>query len=174
MRSTNQNLRLPFNRWCGPGVELVVVVAHDVKFGSLVMVGLGGVQTDLLGDHSFRSLPLTDLDAAGMWRELRAAPLLTGYRGTPGMDTDALEQLLLRVAQLAEDFPEMSELDLNPVVAVQSGVAALDVKLRLEPAAEELDGQTRGLPTRRSHPADEGSTVGETPSAGGTGVRVRD
>ena len=86
-------------------VELVVGVAHDSKFGSLVMVGLGGVQTDLLGDRTFRSLPVTDLDAAGMWRELRAAPLLTGYRGTPGMDTDALEQLLLRVAQLAEDFP---------------------------------------------------------------------
>ena len=155
-------------------VELVVGVAHDSKFGSLVMVGLGGVHTDLLGDRTFRSLPVTDLDAAGMWRELRAAPLLTGYRGTPGMDTDALEQLLLRVAQLAEDFPEMSELDLNPVVAVQSGVAALDVKLRLEPAGEELDGQTRGMPTRRSQTADEESIVDETRSAGGTGLRVRD
>jgi hypothetical protein len=85
-----------------------------------------------------------------MWRELRAAPLLTGYRGAPGLDTAALEQLMLRVAQLAEDFPEVSELDLNPVVAVQSGVAALDVKLRLVPVAQELDGQTRGLATRRS------------------------
>jgi len=70
------------------GVELVVGVAHDPLFGSLVMVGLGGVHTDLLGDRSFRSLPLTDRDAAAMWRELRAAPLLTGYRGTPAMDTE--------------------------------------------------------------------------------------
>ena len=104
------------------GVELVVGVAHDSLFGSLVMIGLGGVHTDLLGDRTFRSLPLTDRDAAAMWRELRAAPLLTGYRGTPAMDTDALEQLLLRVARLAEDFPEVSEFDLNPVVALPPGL----------------------------------------------------
>jgi acyl-CoA synthetase (NDP forming)/GNAT superfamily N-acetyltransferase len=133
------------------GVELVVGVAHDALFGSLVMVGLGGVHTDLLGDRSFRSLPLTDRDAAAMWRELRAAPLLTGYRGTPAMDTDALEQLLLRVAQLAEDFPEVSELDLNPVVAVPDGVTALDVKLKLRPAEDEPDPYLRSLAIRRAH-----------------------
>jgi acyl-CoA synthetase (NDP forming)/GNAT superfamily N-acetyltransferase len=130
------------------GVELVVGVAHDSLFGSLIMVGLGGVHTDLLGDRSLRALPLTDRDAAAMWRELRAAPLLAGYRGTPSMDTDALEQLLLRVAQLAEDFPELSELDLNPVVAVPSGVTALDVKLRLQPAADEPDAYLRSLAIR--------------------------
>jgi acyl-CoA synthetase (NDP forming) len=130
------------------GVELVVGVAHDFLFGSLVMVGLGGVQTDLLGDRSFRALPLTDRDAAAMWRELHAAPLLTGYRGTPAMDTDALEQLLLRVAQLAEDFAEVSELDLNPVVGVPSGVRALDVKLKLRPAEDEPDAYLRSLALR--------------------------
>jgi len=133
------------------GVELVVGVAHDALFGSLVMVGLGGVHTDLLGDRSFRSLPMTDRDAATMWRELRAAPLLTGYRGTPAMDTDALEQLLLRVAELAEDFPEVSELDLNPVVAVPDGVTALDVKLKLRPAEDEPDPYLRSLAIRRAH-----------------------
>ena len=133
------------------GVELVVGVAHDALFGSLVMVGLGGVHTDLLGDRSFRALPLTDRDAAAMWQELRAAPLLTGYRGTPAMDTDALEQVLLRVAQLAEDFPEVSELDLNPVVAVPNGVTALDVKLKLQPAGDEPDPYLRSLAVRRAH-----------------------
>jgi acyl-CoA synthetase (NDP forming) len=133
------------------GVELVVGVAHDALFGSLVMVGLGGVHTDLLGDRSFRSVPLTDRDAAAMWRELRAAPLLTGYRGTPAMETDALEELLLRVAQLAEDFPQVSELDLNPIVAVPDGVTALDVKLKLQPAEDEPDPYLRSLATRRAH-----------------------
>jgi acyl-CoA synthetase (NDP forming)/GNAT superfamily N-acetyltransferase len=135
-------------RMVSTGVELVVGVAHDNLFGSLVMVGLGGVQTDLLGDRTFRSVPLIDRDAAAMWRELRAAPLLTGYRGIPVMDTDALEQLLLRVARLAEDFPEVSELDLNPVVAVPSGVTALDVKLKLQPAADEPDAYLRSLAIR--------------------------
>jgi acyl-CoA synthetase (NDP forming) len=133
------------------GVELVVGVAHDPLFGSLVMVGLGGVQTDLLGDRTFRALPLTDRDAAAMWRELHAAPLLTGYRGIPAMDIDALEQLLLRVARLAEDFPEVAELDLNPVVAVPSGVAALDVKLKLQPVGDEPDAYLRSLDFRRGH-----------------------
>jgi acyl-CoA synthetase (NDP forming) len=113
---------------------------------------LGGIQTDLLGDRSFRSLPLTDRNAATMWRELRSAPLLTGYRGTLAMDTDALEQLLLRVAQLAEDFPEVSELALNPVVAVPTGVAALDVKLKLQPAEDEPDADVRSLASRRGRP----------------------
>jgi acyl-CoA synthetase (NDP forming) len=115
------------------GVELVVGVVHNALFGSLVMVGLGGVHTDVLGDRSFRSLPLTDQDAAAMWRELRAAPLLTGYRGAPAVDTDALEQLILRVAALAEDFPEVSELDLNPVVAVLPGCGS-GHQIKLAPA----------------------------------------
>jgi acyl-CoA synthetase (NDP forming) len=140
--------QVALQRMVQTGVELVVGVAHDSLFGSLIMVGLGGVQTDLLGDRIFRSVPLTDRDAAAMWRELRAAPLLTGYRGMPVMDTDALEQLLLRVAQLAEDFPEVSELDLNPVVAVPSGVTALDVKLKLQQAADEPDAYLRSLAIR--------------------------
>jgi acyl-CoA synthetase (NDP forming) len=143
--------KVALQRMVPTGVELVAGVAHDALFGSLVMVGLGGVHTDLLEDRSFRSLPLTDRDATAMWRELRAAPLLTGYRGTPAMDTDALEQLLLRVAQLAEDFPEVSELDLNPVVAVLAGVAALDVKLKLQPAEDEPDPYLRSLAIRRAH-----------------------
>ncbi len=134
------------------GVELVVGVAHDHLFGSLVMAGLGGVHTDLLGDRTFRAIPLTDRDASDMWRELRSAPLLTGYRGTAAMDTAALEQLLFRVAQLAEDFPEVSELDLNPVVAVPTGVAALDVKLNLQPAENEPDAYLRSLADRPALP----------------------
>jgi acyl-CoA synthetase (NDP forming)/GNAT superfamily N-acetyltransferase len=140
--------QIALQRMVQTGVELVVGVAHDSLFGSLVMVGLGGVQTDLLGDRTFRSVPLTDREAAAMWRELRAAPLLTGYRGMPVMDTGALEQLLLRVARLAEDFPEVSELDLNPVVAVPSGITALDVKLKLQPAADEPDAYLRSLAIR--------------------------
>src|SRR5947207_4445756 len=99
------------------GVELAVGVVHDPLFGSLVMLGLGGVHTDLLGDRAFRLLPVTDLDAARMWRGLRGAPLLTGYRGAAPADTAALEDLLLRVGRLAEDLPEIAELDLNPVLA---------------------------------------------------------
>jgi acyl-CoA synthetase (NDP forming)/GNAT superfamily N-acetyltransferase len=128
-----------------PGVELVAGIVHDRLFGSLVMLGLGGIYTDILGDRTFRLLPLTDVDAAGMWRSLRAARLLTGYRGGPVVSTAALEDLLLRLGQLAEDLPEVAELDLNPVLAGPDGVVAVDVKLRLAPVSGEPDPYLRGL-----------------------------
>jgi acyl-CoA synthetase (NDP forming)/RimJ/RimL family protein N-acetyltransferase len=127
------------------GVELAVGVAHDPLFGSLVMLGLGGIHTDLLGDRTFRLLPVTDLDAARMWRSLRAAPLLTGYRGAPATDTTALEDLLLRVGRLAEDLPQVAELDLNPVLALPHGVVAVDAKMRLAAIGTEPDPNLRAL-----------------------------
>lgn len=82
-------------------------------------------------DASADSLvPMTDLDAGRMWRDLRGAPLLTGYRGSAAVDTAALEEFLLRVGRLAEDFPEIAELDLGPVLAGPGGVVAVDAKLR--------------------------------------------
>jgi ATP-grasp domain len=73
------------------------------------------------------------------------------YRGAPAMDTNALEQLILRVAELTSDFPEVSELDLNPVVAVTPGAAALDIKITLAPATEEPDAYVRSLTAPRAH-----------------------
>ncbi|AGL16958.1 GNAT family N-acetyltransferase [Actinoplanes sp. N902-109] len=126
-------------------VELLAGIVHDRLFGSVVLLGPGGVQTDLLGDHTLRLVPMTDLDAGRMWRDLRAAPLLTGYRGAPPVDTAALEDLLLRLGRLAEDFPEIAELDLNPVLAGPGGVVAVDAKLRLAPTGTEPDPVLRIL-----------------------------
>jgi acyl-CoA synthetase (NDP forming) len=99
-----------------PGVACVVEVVDDPSFGALVSFGLGGVATDLLGDRAFRTLPLTDLDAAELVREPRAWPLLDGYRGSEPADVAALEDLLLRVARLADDLPEVLGLSLEPVL----------------------------------------------------------
>jgi acyl-CoA synthetase (NDP forming) len=128
-----------------PGVELVAGVVHDPVFGSVLMCGLGGVTTDLLGDRTLRLLPLTDRDAAAMWRRLRGAPLLTGYRGAPPVDTAAVEELLLRLGRLADDRPEVAELDCNPVIAGPSGLSIVDVKLRLAPVGREPDPALRAL-----------------------------
>jgi acyl-CoA synthetase (NDP forming) len=103
------------------------------------------VYTDLLGDRAFRLVPMTDLDAGRMWRSLRAAPLLTGYRGAPPADTAAVEDLVLRLGRLAEDLPEIAELDLNPVMVGSDGAVAVDAKLRLAPAGIEPDATLRGL-----------------------------
>lgn len=99
-----------------PGVATVVEIVDDPSFGALVSFGLGGVATDLLGDRAFRTLPLTDLDAAELVRAPRAWPLLDGYRGSEPVDVAALEDLLLRVARLADDLPEVLRLSLEPVL----------------------------------------------------------
>jgi len=99
-----------------PGVATVVEIVDDPSFGALVSFGLGGVATDLLGDRAYRTLPLTDLDAADLVRSPRAWPLLDGYRGAEPVDVAALEGLLLRVARLAEDVPEVLRLTLEPVL----------------------------------------------------------
>jgi acyl-CoA synthetase (NDP forming)/GNAT superfamily N-acetyltransferase len=99
-----------------PGVATVVEIVDDPSFGALVSFGLGGVATDLLGDRAYRTLPLTDLDAAELVRAPRAWPLLDGYRGSAPADSAALEDLLLRVAQLADDLPEVLGLSLEPVI----------------------------------------------------------
>jgi acyl-CoA synthetase (NDP forming)/GNAT superfamily N-acetyltransferase len=126
-------------------VELIAGVVHDKLFGSLVMLGAGGVHTELFGDRTLRLVPVTDLDAGRMWRSLRAAPLLTGYRGSPPVDTAAVEDLVLRLGRLAEELPEVAELDLNPVLAGPGGVIAVDVKLRLAAVDAEPDAWLRAL-----------------------------
>lgn len=126
-------------------VEMAAGVVHDPLFGSLVMVGLGGIHADVFRDRVLRLVPLTDLDAGRMWRSLRAAPLLTGYRGAPAVDTAAVEDLLLRVGRLAEELPEVAELDLNPVIVGPHGAVAVDAKLRLHPVGPEPDPTLRGL-----------------------------
>jgi acyl-CoA synthetase (NDP forming) len=126
-------------------LELVGGIVHDRLFGSVVMLGLGGVQTDLLGDRALRLVPMTDLDAGRMWRSLRSAPLFTGYRGAPPVDTAALEDVLLRLGRLAEDLPEIAELDLNPILAGPGGIVAVDAKLRLAPVGAEPDPTLRRL-----------------------------
>jgi acyl-CoA synthetase (NDP forming) len=99
-----------------PGVATVVGIVDDPSFGALVSFGLGGVATDLLGDRAYRTVPLTDLDAAELVRAPRAWPLLDGYRGSEPVDVAALEDLLLRVARLADDLPEVLRLSLEPVI----------------------------------------------------------
>ncbi len=116
------------------GVELLVGVVQEPVFGPLVVFGLGGVATEVLGDYAARLTPLTDTDADELIHSVHAAPLLFGHRGTPPVDTAALTDVLLRVSRLADDLHEVAELDLNPVIATQDGVHAVDARIRVVPA----------------------------------------
>jgi acyl-CoA synthetase (NDP forming) len=131
------------------GTELIVGAVQDPQFGPVVMLGAGGVLSDLIDDRSFRLLPLTDVDAAEMIDRLRMARLLDGFRGHPVVSRDALRDLLHRVAALVDDHPQVAELDLNPVVCTDAGVVVVDAKIRLRPATARPDALLRQL--RSSH-----------------------
>jgi acyl-CoA synthetase (NDP forming)/RimJ/RimL family protein N-acetyltransferase len=130
---------LAVQKMATPGVTTVVRAAEDPSFGALISFGIGGVATDLLGDRAFRVLPLTDRDAAELVRSVRAAPLLFGYRGGRLVDMAALEELLLRIGRLADDLPEVAELELNPVIAAPDGVSVLGAAVRVAVPSARLD-----------------------------------
>ena len=116
------------------GVEVMIGVVQEPVFGPLVVFGSGGAATEVAGDRVARLTPLTDADAEEMIHAAGAAPLLTGDRGTPPADTAALADVLLRISRLADDLPEVSELDLNPVLARPDGIWCVDVRVQITPA----------------------------------------
>lgn len=129
-----------------PGVEMIVGLTHDPSFGPLVMVGMGGTAAELLGDRAFHVTPLSDADAGRLVESLRGAPLLHGYRGTDAVDVASLEELLMRVARLADDVPEVVELDLNPVIVTAQGSTAVDARVRVVPSGPQQEFSVRRLP----------------------------
>lgn len=118
-----------------PGVEVIMGMSKDPQFGPVIMFGIGGILVELLKDVSFRIVPLERQDASEMIREIKSFPLLNGYRGSAPVDLDQLEDMLLKLSRLAEDYPGIKELDLNPVLAYQDGAIAVDARVRLEDPA---------------------------------------
>jgi acyl-CoA synthetase (NDP forming)/GNAT superfamily N-acetyltransferase len=116
------------------GTEVIIGVVQEPVFGPLVIFGLGGVATDVLADRSAHLTPITDTDAAALIRSIHAAPLLLGHRGTPPADLAALQDIVLRVSRLADDLPQVAELDLNPVIARPDGAHMVDARVHLLPA----------------------------------------
>jgi acyl-CoA synthetase (NDP forming)/GNAT superfamily N-acetyltransferase len=127
------------------GVSCVLEVAEDPSFGSLLSFGLSGMATQLLDDRAFRVVPLTAEDAAALVRAPRAAPLLTGYRGSEPARLDALEDLALRVGAMAEELPEVRSLALDPVLASPAGAFVTGARVVLGPPPSRDDQGPRRL-----------------------------
>jgi acyl-CoA synthetase (NDP forming) len=111
------------------GVEVIVGALEDATFGPTVMVGMGGIFTEVLRDVSFRVAPLEPHDAEEMIREIQGYPLLTGARGQKPLDVASLAELLLSVSRLVMEHREIKELDLNPVRLYEDGLLALDARM---------------------------------------------
>jgi acetyl coenzyme A synthetase (ADP forming)-like protein len=115
------------------GIELISGITNDPLFGPLLAFGLGGVNVGILNDVQFRVTPLTDVDARQMIQGIRGFRLLKGYRGHAPADIDAIEEVILRLSRMAEEIPEIAEMDLNPLIALApgQGCSAVDARIRV-------------------------------------------
>jgi len=118
--------------------EVIIGMNRDPQFGPLVMFGLGGIYVEVLRDVAFRVAPMNRLQAQEMVEEIRSYKLLAGVRGQPPADIDAIVDTLLRVSQMVNDWPEIAEMDINPLLVREQGkgAVAVDMRLVLTPASE--------------------------------------
>lgn len=113
------------------GKEIITGMSRDPQFGPLVMVGMGGIYVEVLKDVAFRIAPFSRDEAKAMLHELRSARLLWGVRGEPPADIDALVDTLLKISQLVTDFPNIVELDINPLMVFEQGRGVMGIDMRL-------------------------------------------
>jgi len=151
-----------------PGVELIVGGMQHPQFGPVVMVGAGGVLSDVIADRSLRLAPASDVDIEHMLAQLRYRRLLDGFRGNPPVSRTVLVELVSRVSALLVDQPHLLELDLNPVTCRGTQLAIVDAKVRLGPAQDrEPDPLARrmseavALPTGSASPLADAVAKGE-------------
>lgn len=114
------------------GTEIVIGIANDPAYGPVLMFGMGGIYVEVLKDVSFAVCPVSDVRAQELIREIRSYPILRGVRGHKGVDEAALVDTILRVSRMACDHPSIAELEINPFLAMEKGIMALDMRVRVE------------------------------------------
>ncbi|MGQ9788664.1 MAG: acetate--CoA ligase family protein [Candidatus Hadarchaeaceae archaeon] len=124
-------LGVSIQEYLPPAREVIVGAIHDHTFGATVMFGLGGIWVEVLKDISFRLAPLSIEEATEMIKEIKGYPILAGLRGTPPADIGAIASIIQMVGQLAYEFPEIAEMDLNPVFVFNEGKGAVAVDARI-------------------------------------------
>jgi hypothetical protein len=124
-------------------VSTIFGITADPSFGALISFGIGGIATELLNDRAYRAVPLTDVDATELINAPRAAPVLDGYQGTQPVATESLVDLALRLSMLADDLPEVAQLQLHPVLCGPAGIAVTSARGRLGPRSAQLDTRRR-------------------------------
>jgi len=115
-----------------PSTEVIVGATKDPQFGPALMFGFGGIFVEVLKDVAFRIAPITKLEAQEMITEVKAYPILRGYRGQPPADVNAIVEILLNTSKLVMDHPEIKELDLNPILVYEKGAITVDARIILE------------------------------------------
>ncbi len=112
------------------GKEIIMGISNDPQFGHMIMFGLGGIYVEVMKDISFRIVPLSKEDVHEMVREIKAFPLLRGVRGETEADIEAIEKSLLILSQMAVDFPQIAEADINPLLVRKKGEGLIAIDAR--------------------------------------------
>jgi len=115
-----------------PSTEVIVGATKDPQFGPTLMFGLGGIFVEVLKDVTFRIAPIAEEDAREMITEVKAYPVLKGYRGQPPADIEAIVKILLNTSKLVMEHQEIKELDLNPIIVYEKGAKTVDARIILE------------------------------------------
>lgn len=113
------------------GKEVILGMSRDPQFGPLLMFGLGGIYIEVLKDVTFRIAPIGPNEAEEMIHEIRSLPLLKGVRGEKPVDINALVDAILRLSQLVTDFPDILEMDINPLIVFPEGGGAMAIDARM-------------------------------------------
>jgi acyl-CoA synthetase (NDP forming) len=137
--------RLVVQSMAPPGVATLAGAVDDPLFGPVVRFGVGGVASELLGDHAYRIPPLSMAEARRLVAAPKAAPLLRGYRGADPVDVESLCQIIARLGLLVDEVPALASLDLNPIIVSGSGSAVLGATGRIRMQWERLDVGVRRL-----------------------------
>src|SRR6185503_10372856 len=129
------------------GQEVMVGAVSDPSFGKMIAFGLGGILVEVMKDVTFRMTPVGKKDALGMLDSVKAAEVLRGVRGAKGVNRAALADIISKVSKLVSDFPEIQEVDLNPIFATEKGARAVDVRIVVgdKPRARERFSQSEIL-----------------------------
>lgn len=141
------------------GVELILGIKKDPVFGTVLMAGMGGIGVELFGDRALALPPLNERLARRMLESLKVWPLLSGYRGRPPVAVDRLLEVLIRLSYLAADYPEIAELDINPLLVTPRDVTALDARATLDRAAIQSPREPFAHLALRPYPAHYRSTA---------------
>jgi acetyltransferase len=132
------------------GVEIIIGTKYDDQFGPVIMYGLGGIMVEILKDVSFRVLPITRTAAKKMIEQTRSFPILNGARGKPLLDQKAIRRLLVLCSEIVVAYPDIEEMDLNPVIVYEEGLSIVDARVILK--SEDRDQRTED----RSQMTDDG------------------
>ncbi|MFO7944649.1 MAG: acetate--CoA ligase family protein [Anaerolineales bacterium] len=119
------------------GLEVLIGMNRDPQFGPLITFGLGGIYVEALKDVTFRVAPFSRKEAQAMLEEIRASALLEGVRGEPPVDKESIVEILMRIGQLVQKFPEIAELDINPLIVYPEGQGAIAIDMRLVLSSEK-------------------------------------